>query len=112
MKEHGGVVEWRSPRKWCVLAQNTRSQRSSIFFGTILLAILLADFELLSFTFTKLRPDLFDRREAFLSQLRSEDFERFKQQFASDTIGWDNPAGQNSVAAKLRRRGDNLYLRP
>jgi hypothetical protein len=116
MKEHGGVVEWRSPREWCVLAQNTRSQRSSIFFGTILLAILLADFELLSFTFTKLRPDLFDRREAFLSQLRSEDFERFKQQFASDTIGWDNPAGQtrsqqNCVGVEITYTYDHDRLR-
>jgi hypothetical protein len=43
---------------------------------------------------TKLRPDFFDQREAFLSHLRSEDFERFQQQAASNTLGWDNPAGQ------------------
>ncbi len=61
---------------------------------TVLLAIPLVGFELLSFTLTKLRPDRFDRREAFLSRLRPEDFERFKQQAASDTLGWDNLAGQ------------------
>jgi len=65
----------------------------------VLLAIPLATFELFSFTLTKLYPELFDRREAFLSRLRPEDFERFKQQSAnwaaSDTLGWDNPAGQS-----------------
>lgn len=74
---------------------NTRSQRSRrIFLWTIVLALPLASFEIFSFTLTRLRPDLFDRREGFLSRLRSGDFERFKQQAASDTLGWDNPAGQ------------------
>ena len=78
---------------------NKRSQRSSrIFLWTLLLAIPLAGFELLGFTLTKLRPGLFDRREAFLSRLRPEDFERFKQQAASDTLGWDN------LVSQIRRR--------
>jgi hypothetical protein len=63
-------------------------------FWIVLLAIPLAALELSSFVFIKLRPDFFDQRETFLSQLTSEDFERFKQQTASSTLGWDNPAGQ------------------
>jgi hypothetical protein len=72
---------------------NPRSQRSRRAFSVVLLVITLAGFELLSFALTELRPDLFDRREVFLS-LRPEDFERFKQQAASNTLGWDNVADQ------------------
>jgi hypothetical protein len=70
---------------------NTRSLRSRrIIFWSAILVIDLAGFEVLSFTVTRLRPDLFDRREAFLSRLRPDDFERFKRLAASDTLGWDN----------------------
>src|SRR5262245_32421119 len=72
---------------------STRSQRSRrAIFWTAVLAIPLAAFELFSFTLTRLRPDLFDRREAFLSRLRPEDFESFRLQAASDALGWDNLA--------------------
>src|SRR4029077_18396266 len=67
---------------------------SKVFTWMVLLAILLAGCELLCLAFTKLRPDLFDWRETLLSLMRAEDFERFKQQFASETLGWDNPADQ------------------
>jgi hypothetical protein len=85
-------------------------------FWVVLLAILLAWFELCSFALTKLRPDLFDQREAFLSHLRSEDFERFKQQAASNTLGWDNPAGQihreqNCIGIELTYTYDQDRLR-
>jgi hypothetical protein len=74
---------------------NTKPKRASkVFTWMVLLAILVAGCELLSFVFTKFRPGLFDWRETILSHLRAEDFERFKQQFASETLGWDNPAGQ------------------
>ena len=96
---------------------NTRSQRSRrIFLWTIVLALPLASFEIFSFTLTKLRPDLFDRREGFLSRLRSGDFDRFKQQAASDTLGWDNPAGQtrrlqNCVGVEITYTYDQDRLR-
>ena len=50
------------------LRMKATSQRPRIFCRTLLLAIPLAGIELLSFGFTRLRPELFDRREAFLSQ--------------------------------------------
>jgi hypothetical protein len=96
---------------------NTRSQRSSrIFLWTVLLAIPLAGFELLSFALTKLRPELFDRREAFLSRLRAEDFKQFKQQAASDALGWDNLAGQtrrqpNCIGVEITYTYDQDRLR-
>jgi hypothetical protein len=82
---------------------NTKPKHASkVFAWMVLLAILLAGCELLSLAFTKLRPDLFDWRETLLSLMRAEDFERFKQQFASETLGWDNPADQT-----LRHRHPN-----
>jgi hypothetical protein len=72
----------------------TTKRASKVFMWMVLLAIPLAGCELLSFVFTKLHPELFDWREPFLSRLRAEDFQRFKQQFASETLGWDNPASQ------------------
>jgi hypothetical protein len=79
-------------------------------------AIPLVGFELLSFTFSKLRPNLFDRREALLQQLRPEDFERFKQHYASSTLGWDNPKGetkrqQNCVGVEMIYTYDQDRLR-
>ncbi|WP_410959711.1 hypothetical protein, partial [Salmonella sp. SAL4356] len=61
---------------------------------TILLILPLAGFEMLSFALAMQRPDLFDQRETILSRLRPEDFERFKQQAASGTLGWDNLSNQ------------------
>ena len=76
-----------------------------------LLAILLASCELLSLAFTKLHPDIFDWRETLLSLMRAEDFERFKQQFASETLGWDNPTDQNRFAhlAQSRPESNNRF---
>ena len=73
---------------------NTISRSRRNIFWTAVLVVNLAGFESLSFTLTRLRPDLFDRREAFLSRLRPDDFERFKRLAASDTLGWDNLADQ------------------
>jgi hypothetical protein len=96
---------------------NTRSRRSSrAIFWTALLAIPLAAFELFSFTLTGLQPDLFDRREAFLSRLRPEDFESFKRQAASNTLGWDNFAEQtrrlkNCIGVEISYSYDQDRLR-
>src|SRR5262249_38967905 len=96
---------------------NTKSKRASkVFTWMVLLATLLAGCELLSLVFTKLRPDLFDWREPILSRLRAEDFERFKRQFASETLGWDNPADQtllhpNCVGVEITYTYDQNRLR-
>jgi hypothetical protein len=95
---------------------NTRSKRASkVFTWMGLLATLLAGCELLSLVFTKLRPDLFDWREPILSRLRAEDFERFKQQFASETLGWDNPVDQtrhpNCIGVEITYTYDQNRLR-
>ena len=50
--------------------------------------------ELLGFALTKVAADLFDQRQPFLLSLQADDLERFKQSVASNTLGWDNPAGE------------------
>jgi hypothetical protein len=50
--------------------------------------------ELLGFALTKVAPDLFDQRQPFFQSLQADDLERFKQSVASNTLGWDNPAGE------------------
>jgi hypothetical protein len=91
-------------------------RRKVVFWTVLLLAIPLAGLELCSFVLVKLRPNFFDQREAFLSHLRSEDFERFKQQAASNTLGWDNPAGQtrrqrNCIGMEITYTWDQDRLR-
>ena len=68
-----------------------------VLFWLITLAIPLGFLEMLGFATTRLMPELFDRREAFLSSLRLDEFELFREAFASRPLGWDNP-----VAAKRR----------
>jgi hypothetical protein len=80
------------------------------------LALPLVGFELLSFTFSKLRPNLFDRRETLLQRLLPEDFERFKQHSASYTLGWDNPKSeirrqQNCLGTEITYTYDQDRLR-
>lgn len=96
---------------------NMKQKRArKVFTWLVPLVILLGSCELLSLVLNKLRPELFDRRESFLSGLRPEDFERFKQQFASEILGWDNPADQtllqpNCVGVEIKYTYDQNRLR-
>ena len=67
-------------------------------FWAIILALPLIGLELASFALARLRPDLFDDREAVLAQITPADFSRALPTM-SDTLGWDNPA-----SAELRAR--------
>jgi hypothetical protein len=70
------------------------NSRATIALLWLLLAsVPLVCLELLGFALTKVAPDLFDQRQSFLESLRADDLERFKQSVASNTLGWDNPAG-------------------
>jgi hypothetical protein len=64
----------------------------SIVFWAVALAIPLACAELASFALMRLRPDLFDQREAVLGRINRKDFERVRTTTASNSLGWDNPA--------------------
>jgi hypothetical protein len=57
-------------------------------------AVPLVCLELLGFALTKVAPDLFDQRQQVLTTLRPNALEEFKQSVASQTLGWDNPAGE------------------
>jgi len=57
-------------------------------------AVPIVSLELLGFALTKSAPDLFDQRHQVLTTLQPEEFEQFKRAVASDTLGWDNPAGE------------------
>ena len=64
----------------------------SIVFWAVTLAIALACAELASFALMRLRPDLFDQREAVLDRINRKDFEGVRTTTASNSLGWDNPA--------------------
>ena len=68
-------------------------------FWTVPAAIVAICFELCCFGLARLRPDLFDHREAFLATLHQADFNRVKSTTASNLLGWDNPIS-TSVKAK------------
>jgi lysophospholipase L1-like esterase len=70
-----------------------RGRGRRIAFWLIMLAIPLAFLEALGFAATRFAPDLFDQREAVLSSLRPDAFERFREASASSALGWDNPTG-------------------
>lgn len=70
-----------------------RGRARQLAFWLIMLAIPIAFLEACGFAATRLAPELFDHREAVLANLRPNEFERFRQTFASSTLGWDNPAG-------------------
>ena len=72
--------------------------RRRLAFWAITLALPLIGLELGSLALARLRPDLFDDREATLAQIGLADFAR-AQPTMSDTLGWDNPA-----SAALRSR--------
>jgi hypothetical protein len=59
----GVVLHWDAP---VLNDMNTRPKRENrVFIGMVLLTILVAGCELLSFVFTELRLELFDWRETF-----------------------------------------------
>ncbi len=71
-------------------------------FWAILIAAVLVGIEFGCFGLTRLRPDLFDNREAVLAvlaALQPADFNRVEATTASDLLGWDNPA---SMTAQMR----------
>ena len=70
-----------------------RRRNHRVFFWLITLAIPLVFLEALGLATTWLAPELFDHREAVLSTLRPDEFERFRQAHASAVLGWDNPSG-------------------
>ena len=94
----------------------TLNYSRKLLFWALLVTIPLSGFELLSCALTKLRPDLFDQREALFARLRPEDFERFKQLVSSATLGWDNPAGvtlreANCIGAEVSYTYDQDRIR-
>lgn len=71
--------------------------KRAAYYGLLVL-ILLASAEILSFGLVQMRPDLFDHRDEILRKLRPEDFQRYKDTRASNVLGWDNPAGAQRLA--------------
>jgi hypothetical protein len=63
-----------------------------VAFWAAIVAIQFAILEVGCFLTTRMRPDLFDQREAALAKLVPKEFEQFKASIASNLLGWDNPA--------------------
>ncbi len=74
--------------------------RRRLAFWAITLALPLIGLELASFALARLRPDLFDDREAVLAQITLADFSRALPTM-SDTLGWDNPASAQDCASAI-----------
>lgn len=80
------------------------------------IAVAVAGLELFSFALARIEPQLFDRRAEFLSTLQPQDFARFKTDFASRTLGWDNPSGrtlklQNCAGTEITYTYNENHLR-
>src|SRR5437868_4550061 len=69
-----------------------RGRARRIVSWLAMLAIPMAFLEAIGFGTTRLAPEIFDHREAVLSSLRPDEFERFRDASASSALGWDNPA--------------------
>ena len=74
-------------------AARAKARATIALFWILAAAAPLLCLELLGFALTKVLPSLFDQRQPFLASLQADDLERFKQSVASNTLGWDNPAG-------------------
>jgi lysophospholipase L1-like esterase len=82
------AAEHRSAR---IRSASMSLPRRRIAFWAVTLALPLICLELGSFALARLRPDLFDDREAVLAPLGPADFARARAT-VNDRLGWDNPA--------------------
>src|ERR1043165_6490639 len=77
-----------------------------IVFWAVTVAVPLACAELASFALMRLRPDLFDQREAVLARVNRKDFEHVRTTTASNSLGWDNPAAVSIRAGRCLGDGE------
>jgi hypothetical protein len=77
-----------------VPSAHAKTRATIALFWILAAAVPLVCLELLGFALTKVLPDLFDQRQQVLTTLRPNALEDFKQSVASQTLGWDNPAGE------------------